>query len=171
MDYSCRDIPMRLDVRHQPLNFDIYLSQVIEVPITSLQEHPYDFRLENEALCTVDQIIERNQEPSEPANDCNGHNECNAISPNLVNNVFVDPPSCPTETPLTPIKNTVIPTNSQSGTKEEQSEAPIFNPRDFEDIHCGFDPFDHAELQTIDERRELDMIFQAASYSNQSLKK
>lgn len=198
MDYSCQDIPMRLDIRYQPLNFDIYLSQVIEVPRTSLQEQPYDFHSENEALERVDQIIERTQRenkdlnlildtnstksqiPSEPTSDCNNISDTDAINQNLVNNVLVAPPSCPTETPLTPIKSTVIPTSSSDGSsatatnsqeqQQKQSEAPLFNPRDFEDIHYKFDPFDHAELQTIDERRELDMIFQAASFANQSNK-
>lgn len=187
---------MRLDIRYQPLNFDIYLSQVIEVPRTSLQEQPYDFHSENEALERVDQIIERTQRenkdlnsildtdsksqiPSEPTSDFNNISDTDAINQNLVNTVLVAPPSCPTETPLTPIKSTVIPSSSSSdgssatGTNsqhQKQSEAPLFNPRDFEDIHYKFDPFDHAELQTIDERRELDMIFQAASFANQSNK-
>lgn len=196
MDYSCRDIPMILDIRYQPLNFDIYFSQVIEVPRTSLQEQPYDFKSENEALEKVDQIIERTQRenedfksildaesksqiPSEPTSDSSNISDTDAINQNLVNTVLVAPPSCPTETPLTPIKSTVIPTSSSgslttaTNSQEEQQkqpEVPLFNPRDFEDIHYKFDPFDHAELQTIDERRELDMIFQAASFANQSNK-
>lgn len=60
MDYSCQDIPMWLGINHQPLNFDIYLSQVIDVPRTqSLEVPPYDFKLELEALERVDRLIER----------------------------------------------------------------------------------------------------------------
>lgn len=196
MDYSCRDIPMILDIRYQPLDFDIYFSQVIEVPRTSLQEQPYDFRSENEALEKVDQIIERTQRenedfksilnakskiqiPSEPTSDSSNISDTDANNQNLVNPVIVAPPSCPTETPLTPIKSTFVPTSSCGSAttatislekQQKQPEVPLFNPRDFEDIHYKFDPFDHAELQTIDERRELDMIFQAASFANQSNK-
>jgi len=47
MDDSCRDIPRRLDIKNQPLEFDINLSQVMEVPRTpTLEVPPYNFKLE-----------------------------------------------------------------------------------------------------------------------------
>jgi len=51
---------MRLDIKNQPLDFDIYLSQVIEVPRTpTLEVPPYNFKLELDALELVDRIIAR----------------------------------------------------------------------------------------------------------------
>lgn len=176
MDYSCRDIPMRLDVKHQPLNFDIYLSQVIDLPRTSLDEEPYNFQLELDALQKVDQILKRTQKEDAVVNPTDErettvveatNSELMGSKPSpdqLLSFNEPPPPSCPTETPLTPIKSTHIP--SQTGnTETEPPASSLINPRDFEEMH--FDPFDHLALQTIDERRELSLVFQA-SYANRA---
>lgn len=236
MDQSCRDIPMRLDVKHQPLNFDIYLSQVIDVPKTSIDDPPYNFQLELEALEIVDRIIERTTQEQRKQTDCEEpqtirdlmdhdqiltpttvtqNGQCNsqiaidssltptpssfqfpafnnqirptASAANTSNNTIATkppllPPSCPIETPLTPVKCFIEPnstTNSansntssnanisnQENNSDKQTVNQI-NPKDFEEIH--YNPFDHLELQTIDELRELDLVFQA-SYANQASK-
>ena len=231
MDQSCRDIPMRLDIKHQPLNFDIYLSQVIDIPKTSLEEPPYDFKLERDALDRVDQIIERTTKKFKDA-DCEEHknfqylmNQNTILTPTTVahneqcnsqtqfnssststkssfqypasdnqdqptaiasTSAIIPPPSCPAETPLTPIKCFIEPTtttstatangtnstatnsnNSNQENNTDKSTVNQINPRDFEDMH--YNPFDHIELQTIDELKELDLVFQA-SYANQTSK-
>lgn len=48
---------MKLDVRFQPLDFDIYLSEVIDVPTITSNE--YDFSIEHQALKTVDDILHK----------------------------------------------------------------------------------------------------------------
>lgn len=195
MDYNCRDIPMKLDIKFQPLDFDIYLSQVIDVPITSLEQEPYNFQLEIEALKRVDYILERTQKEEqdrltklnesiikpEPLNNIpspnssdlnininNNHQTLENNSNHIVNSLTPSP-SCPTETPLTPMKTNITSGNSndklETSKEEEKSKMNKVNPRDFEDMH--YNPFDHLELQTIDELRELDLVFQA-SYANPS---
>lgn len=226
---------MRLDINHQPLNFDIYLSQVIDLPKTSLDEAPYDFQLEQEALRMVDNILERTTSNLENAisdehrnlqnlldknpmlipttvnqnyeQQCNSQTTNNSSSPtstqplhlsvsrnqigtstatttidtttpsSSIAPVFLPPPSCPIETPLTPIKcfiestsNSTAATNSNKSNQETSSSEHTvnqINPKDFEEMH--YNPFDHLELQTIDELRELDLVFQA-SYANQASK-
>lgn len=202
MDYSCRDIPMRLDIRYQPLNFDIYLSQVINIPYTSLNEEPYNFQLENNALEIVNNILERTQkeqelsnkkvktdiiepieplQPIEPSSSSvqleepSNHLKFNqqAMIPTNVSRIT---PTCPTDdTPLTPIRTSSlsIPMIPQCNTIIEQQKSSIqseninqINPEDFEDIH--YNPFDQIELQTIDELKELDLVFQASYANNQT---
>lgn len=188
MDYSCRDIPMRLDINHQPLNFDIYLSQVIEIPKTSLDEPPYNFQVEIDALDRVENIIERNQQrskaelsdqPVDPTiqskqQNCEQSQSLSIIDEHLERRNIVDrvegaiPPTCPIETPLTPIKGTLIPDKPCCTNSENVLDRPVLhqvNPKEFEDTH--YNPFDHIELQTIDERRELDLVFRA-SYADHS---
>lgn len=181
MDYNCTDIPMRLDIRHQPLNFDIYLSQVIEIPRTCLEDPPYDFRIESEALQIVDRILERTQSanetlrPVETVNEnpvINSNNECseNTTTSRTAPTEFATvppPPSCPTEVPLTPIKSSVTSISSVNDNTQPASgtSGNLINLGDFEDTH--YNPFDHLELETIDELRELDLVFQA-SYANQA---
>lgn len=177
MDYSGRDIPMRLDVKHQPLNFDIYLSQNIDIPKTSLDEEPYNFQLELEALQKVDQILKRKQEEIPEAKtdeqeelaleDIQEQPEGENSSPGQLMsfNEAIPPPSCPIEAPLTPIKSTYFGSNPSKPEPEPPVAGSLVNPRDFEEIH--YNPFDHLALQTIDELRELDLVFQA-SYANQA---
>jgi hypothetical protein len=241
MDQSCQDIPMRLDIKHQPLNFDIYLEQVIDIPKTSINEPPYDFRLEVEALRRVDRIIERTLEGTKhavinadqqddlltcpdqspllrftttttstttPATVTQINEQCNSqslpLEPSTNNSAdtfhkvpapqaaIAPPPSCPMEVPLTPIKcfmepytipegtlsrttmvapsatNKVTNCNSnQETSNSDRSTVNQINPQDFEEMH--YNPFDHLELQTIDERKELDLVFQA-SYANRASK-
>lgn len=160
MDYNCRDIPMRLDIRYQPLDFEIYLSQAIEVPRTSLQEPPYDFHLESEALQIVDQILERTQVENGTISTINSEDTLtNKTVPKEIGTL--PHPSCPTEIPLTPIKSSISP---QSSENDNPQPTNLINLRDFEDTH--YNPFDHLELQTIDERRELDLVFQATATNN-----
>lgn len=249
MDYNCRDIPMKLDVNHQPLNFDIYLNHRIVIPKTCIEEKPYDFQIELDALEKVNTILERtvssgviNNSQLSPTTDTTtdqtnigeiegvGLNhifesgsptidtQTDLSSPppipphkTLCNNQLSDSisippldqahpeisqstnsfttvtvqPTCPREMPLMPTKNPITATkttndsvdstdhlsNSNSITQEQAnksdnihksdqgSQVNQINPRDFEDIH--YNPFDHLELQTIDERRELGLVFQA----------
>lgn len=197
MDYSCRDIPMKLDIKYQPLNFEIYLSQIIDIPRTSVEQEPYNFQLEIDALKRVDQIIERTQKQEqerlpeldeniithEPLNPIPSTNSSDPITNNNINNnqetlgntsnhivnALTPSPSCPTETPLTPMKSNLTSSNINDNLKtskeDEVGKTNKVNPRDFEDMH--YNPFDHLELQTIDELRELDLVFQA-SYANQN---
>lgn len=236
---------MRLDINHQPLNFDIYMEQVIEIPKTSIDEPPYDFSLELEALKRVDQIIDRtlnetkravinhsDQEQDDhhmspgqspllrfttsttlapdttPATVTQLQEQCNSQSissgtthPDSNNFKIVPttqaamapPPSCPMEVPLTPIKCFIEPMsttdstlssttmaqapptqtnmatncNSKQESNSDRSTVNQINPRDFEEMH--YNPFDHLELQTIDELKELDLVFQA-SYANRASK-
>jgi len=179
MDYSCQDIPMRLDIKYQPLDFEVYLHQVIDIPRTSLEEAPYNFQLETQALDIVDKIIERNlkQDQEEKTRDPIGEslpeptiNASSEITGSRINSnsheTLSPTPSCPVEVPLTPIKSTI---NSFRPTEESQPpESPSINQinlRDFEDIN--YNPFDQLELQTIDELKELDLVFQA-SYANRA---
>lgn len=173
MDYSCRDIPMRLDIRHQPLNFDIYLSQDIDLPRTSLDEPPYNFQLEVEALERVDMMLVRTRQEHESNEGPHILKEqipstSNDDSSNLSNIQQIPhqdppPPSCPTEALLTPIKSTYALISPAEKPATNGSTLNRINPQDFEDMH--YNPFDHLELQTIDELRELDLVFQA-SYAN-----
>lgn len=171
---------MRLDIRYQPLNFDIYLSQVIEVPSTCLQEPPYDFRLESEALQIVDRIIERTQTENgtlryqEQASKKLAIYSTDEYRDDTTNNKTIPkeigtlpPPSCPTEIPLTPIKSSFSPVSSGNDNSQATNSTvgSLINLGDFEDTH--YNPFDQLELQTIDELRELDLVFQA-SYANQA---
>lgn len=221
---------MRLDIRYQPLDFEIYLSQVIDIPRTSIEEPPYNFQLELEALDRVDQIIERtkpkdivappeqvdltqessslleqetnsNINSTEPTITTIANEKCNSqqqiakessptssqlapAGPNtngssssafpFSNKAIIHSQSCPIETPLTPIKCTVESnkTTNNSNENNENSNRPAdrqpvnqINVRDFEDSH--YNPFDHLELQTIDERRELELVFQP-SYADQA---
>lgn len=233
---------MRLDVKYQPLNFDIYLSQVIDVPKTSLDEAPYDFTQEQKALRIVDSMLGRATAELEDAANGGRHNpkdlldedpmlmpttinqgsdqQCNSqstsnssstltskqpLQPQALqdqirpvstlsttstitnsigtnafpsSSIFLPPPSCPIETPLTPIKCLIEPTsensmassvgnksNQETGSREQTVNQ--INPLEFEEMH--YNPFDHLELQTIDERRELDLVFQA-SYADQASK-
>lgn len=278
MDQSCRDIPMRLDINHQPLNFDIYLSQVIDIPRTpSLEVPSYDFSLEKRALEYVDQIIARiqldeqksqaalasdnqedqlksnvvtscdlsdlidqgnppfyddtvttpiaasniaidsykrlteqsvDQKQDESSGQASQHQNIKSLRDGSKNTLQLAPPTCPVETPLTPIRcfsetnepttaNSTISssvsaksstttncdlsklattnhcnpnTDSSQATKDnsrKETSVNQVNPRDFEDIHN--DPFDNLELQTIDELRELNLVFQA-SFANQASK-
>lgn len=199
MDHLCRDIPMKLDIRRQPLDFSIYLHQVIEVPQTSAGEPAYNFQCEIKALETVNQIIENNikrqQEQqtasSEPTQQSDPVADPNDLSPlasqsSRLPNTEQPPFHIPLtslepirrqqtqEAPLTPIKSDFLDNKSRPADPSNisvptQDEAPAnnINPSDFEDIH--YDPFDHFELQTIDERRELDLVFRA-SYADQALK-
>lgn len=171
MDYNCRDIPMKLDVKHQPLNFDIYLDNRIEIPRTSIDEKPYDFKLELHALQMVDQILQRSQHKKDTnlEDKIEQHSNISQLSPSpsppsSSSNKF-PVPSCPTEGPLTPVKSDLLSENGRINTSEQkENPANRINPKDFEDIH--YNPFDHLELQTIDERRELDLVFRA-SYTKQ----
>ena len=191
---------MRLDIRHQPLNFDIYLSQVIDVPRTSIDEPAYNFKLELEALEKVDEIIQRTQSinpegntpiglvqdndiqdiieqntnitttsTSERTEKCNIHHSelASRFTTQSNNTATLLTPSCPIEVPLTPIKCTVDSTTSGISSQQNDDRPTVnqINPRDFEEM--GYNPFDHLELQTIDELRELDLVFQA-SYANQA---
>lgn len=197
MDYSCRDIPMRLDIHHQPLNFDIYLSQMIDVPRSSVDQQPYNFQLELQALEFVDQIIQRTQKEHETfkhqesdaaiqpnssleVSNCDqgtskqsdNNNQCIILDhpPPIAQSAPLLPPSCPVETLLTPIKSSVTLTTNSCNTSDLQSSSEgsrvnQINLRDFEDTN--YSPFDHLELQTIDELKELNLVFQA-SYANQT---
>lgn len=171
---------MKLDIKYQPLNFDIYLEEIIDVPRTSLDEPPYSFKLENDALEKVEDIIARAQEksltvnnpddqPGTVGNSCKLKGSDDATKKNAVElSEGAIPPTCPIETPLTPIKGTLIPYKPQSDVSEKASDQPALNrvnPKEFETLH--YNPFDHLELQTIDERRELDLVFQA-SYAGHS---
>jgi hypothetical protein len=167
MDQSCQDIPMRLDIKHQPLNFDIYLEQEIDIPKTSIDEKPYDFQLELDALNRVDQIIGRT---------LNTGTKCAVITSDRQNDpltqaAIVPSPSCPMEVPLTPMKYSIGPitTNCNSNQESNSNRSTVnqINPHEFEEIH--YNPFDHLELQTIDELKELDLVFQA-SYANRASK-
>lgn len=201
MDYWCQDIPMRLDVRFQPLNFDIYLREVIEVPRTSLDQN-YDFSCERQALDKVDQIIKRiyDEEHKNVAIEMPALNELkpetltnSATQPSIkgedtleqlqpqslpnLNNMHLQTipsftlgsalstASCPTETPLTP--TTLTHFSSTNHLKQQKNETNRVNPREFEDN--DYNPFDQVELQTIDDMRELDLVFKA-SYANKSEK-
>lgn len=234
MDQGCQDIPMRLDIQHQPLNFDIYLEQVIDIPKTSIDQPPYDFHLEHEALKRVDEIIERTLSGTKLAvSDCDPHDNpltgpdhspllkfttntpatvtqlgeqynsqpetsrrvshTNADTSRVPKTLaaITPPPSCPMEVPLTPIKCFIEPTTSSCPITTTESQSAIaasvrdsncnsnqeinsggatmnqINPLEFEEMH--YNPFDHLELQTIDERKELDLVFQA-SYANRASK-
>lgn len=168
---------MRLDVKHQPLNFDIYLSQNIDIPKTSLDEEPYNFQLELDALQKVDHILKRLQQVTPTVTETEEQEapviketklepQVDRSSPGQLMSFteVIPPPSCPIEAPLTPIKSTYVPSNP-SNTEPEPPAGSLVNPKDFEEIH--YNPFDHLELQTIDELRELDLVFQA-SYANQA---
>lgn len=187
MDYNCKDIPMKLDVKHQPLNFDIYLNNRVQIPRTSVNEQPYDFHLELDALQRVNQILARtSKEDNKPIKSSNGassnlldsdhHPTGSGLSSNANDTSSpsppqtLPPPSCPVETPLTPIKSSYLSNirNSEQTTLSDSTHTNHVNPKDFEDTH--YNPFDHLELQTIDERRELDLVFQA-SYASQSSSK
>lgn len=250
MDYNCRDIPMKLDVNHQPLNFDIYLNHRIVIPRTCIDERPYDFQIELDALEKVNNILERSvsssvindSKPSPTTNKTDAiiTNEPEINGSTLMNHILeteaptidtpTDPtipppipphrtlcndlslkhttpapmnptlpetpqsisvslvtvqPTCPREMPLMPTKNLITATktmndgidtteysnNSNSITQQranksdniqypnQATQVNQINLRDFEDIH--YNPFDHLELQTIDERRELGLVFQA----------
>lgn len=201
MDFACcRDIPMFVDIRHAPLNFDVYINQILDVPKTSAESEAYDFSKETKALSLVDGIILRtakeHRELSETVQADSTQNEDTAIdhcdkNTQLDNESQSEParaktkvagtassiviplliPSCPTDTPLTPIKSSDLgsPSNATSNKSETQTQASSnsttnrVNPKEFEDLH--FNPFDHLELQTIDERKELDLVFRA-SYAN-----
>lgn len=251
---------MRLDIKYQPLDFEVYLSQVIDIPrVSSLEQPPYTFQLEKEALEKVDQILERTKREAQELEDrikSRGQQEQVAAAfgtiaqstiDNAINRIDIetsdtidttqalkqatnyetldDPPpsqqqiplgppphlqqmptvalppttditiplvptnsttktpllpvpSCPTETPLTPIKSdlatndTTNNTDLQQNQQQQQSQETVgtnnlnrVNPIDFEEIN--YNPFDHLELQTIDELRELNLVFQA-SYANQA---
>lgn len=191
---------MRLSIKYQPLNFDIYLSQVIDIPRTSIEEPPYNFQLELGAIERVEQIIKRTKvneiaKTDEQQHDlleqrqtststtqnekCNSHKSESSSGQNAAiafpfnNTAIIPSPSCPIETPLTPIKCTVDSTTNNTDNKtnsNQQLDRPQVNqvnPKEFEEIH--YNPFDHLELQTIDELRELDLVFQA-SYANQAAK-
>lgn len=180
MDYSCRDIPMKLDINHQPLDFNIYLEQIIDIPKTSLDEPPYSFQAENDAIKKVESIITRVQEKSQKVLDAEYQRKSVENSSRyedqdqVTKNNTIErlegaiPPTCPIETPLTPMKGTLIPVKPCADNSERASDRPILNQvnlREFEDLH--YNPFDHIELQTIDERRELDLVFRA-SYAGHS---
>lgn len=151
---------------------------MIEVPRTSLQEPPYDFRLESEALQIVDRILERtqadNKRPQDQLREGSAidttieHSDDTATDTTVPKEIgTLPPPSCPTEIPLTPIKSSFCPLNSDNDNPQQTNSTPgnLINLGDFEDTH--YNPFDHLELQTIDELRELDLVFQA-SYANQA---
>lgn len=180
MDYSCRDIPMRLNIKYQPLDFDIYFSQVTDIPNTSIAEQPYNFHVENEALALVDRFIESHKERTtediiseqviEPE-QCKQPTNTSADAINVPNIPLIPLPSCPIETPLTPIKSSItsqsiVDSKSDDRPDEENSKLNQINPKDFEDIH--YNPFDQLELQTIDELRELDLVFQAVYQPSES---
>lgn len=150
---------MRLDIKYQPLNFDIYLSQEIDVPRTSLEEKPYDFQREVDALKTVDTLLERIHNGTQKKKVFELKEPFTSTSVPLTPST-ISAPSCPTETLLTPIKSSPTEIHSTPSTQSNGQTANQVNPRDFEDIH--YNPFDHLELQTIDELRELDLVFQAS---------
>lgn len=180
MDHYCQDIPMKLDVKHQPLNFDIYLNNRVEIPRTSIDEEPYDFRLEIDALNRVNKILDRNkrkpeiyderqEETSElgDQHDFQQHQQqeqqpqqdlCQQSIENLTE------PVATSAAPLTPIKSNLVPDSETETSRQNGTTSQQINPREFEEVH--YNPFDHLELQTIDERRELDLIFKASMKEN-----
>lgn len=221
---------MKLDVKHQPLNFDIYINHNVIIPRTSLEDEPYTFHTELDAIEQVNRILQRTVSegnhvnknsqsvPQDLDSDVNNKNLnvngafvlpetlslsmdtidkqvqpppvpphrtdiCSSIYtqppppiPLHTNSISMTMPSCPTEIPLMPIKMTTTnitvcnrsdqnsiqdSLNKSENVGNQQSTIAVnhVNPRDFEDTH--YNPFDHLQLQTIDERRELGLVFQA----------
>lgn len=59
MNNTYEDVPMQLDPKHQPLDFGIYLSQLVRISRATytLYEEPYTFKLEKDALKMVEQLL------------------------------------------------------------------------------------------------------------------
>lgn len=157
---------MRLDIRYQPLDFDVYLSQRIDFP-QSVDSFRYDFSGEEEALNNVNIILETvNKERAQlESSKTQQDEEIPAITPTtaILNHQSSLPAIINPEPFYIAPQPTPQPAESAIDPKSTNIITNLVNPCDFED--SSFNPFDHVELQTIDELRELDLVFQA-SYAN-----
>ncbi|XP_074600027.1 uncharacterized protein LOC141854290 [Brevipalpus obovatus] len=158
------DIPMRISPNYQPRVFDIQLPDVV---LPSFERYSYNFQLEKEILKMhakdKEKINEKDKDKDKISENSSGDSSPTTSQTDTISGAtpskipFPSPPP-----PLQPMPSHFnCDTNHKSDcstTNQELKPRNRIDPADFESSSSS--PFDDALLRAIDDKQELDRVFQ-----------